>query len=856
MADIATTALQLDAMHKEWLAVQRRYHAQLITDDSSTSNNEQQEPQSEVPRRKRARCFISLSDPDLSEQFKGETELQFELPEEYPAAEPVFDLSHFQSRLSSEQFSTIDAAMKTRARELRGTLSLRKLLTFLDNNFYPLLLAATPAPATEEGTCEPPTHDADTSSPSTDARQELDSSVSDAAEPTSDELTGMTIEQSAAPATTTKTKAKKKRKEKDTSKTPCRFFLRQSCKNGDKCAFSHDITPRAAAPREATPATATAAAPARDKASSIEPTKSEQAVKPAKAKKEKKSKSSAPAQETKTSAPAKPTKAARVKPPRACKFFALNKCRDGDACKFLHEAKPAAPGAGESTLDSDKSTSSKRIAIAVLPATSSAEASAVSTTSSITARKDQVASTTAPTSSVNSSSSESWSEAQQKALDAALVKYPASLDKKMRWQRIASDVDGKSLNDCIDRYQLLCKIVRQTAQPSSSSAAATSVSTPTVSAPAPAPAAPVSVSATSTRAQSPPPRPTVTAAEPDDEQQPEDSSVNVDARIIPHSARTAIETEPAQSGAQIRLADLFLHAIGTLVPHRLVCQVQCTNCPLKLDAMLALDAPSVRKWCPRCSVLHLVTMRPVFAHASSDVVAYVDTNEHCRVVDVVPSDLLATCLECNTEVLFPRVTPTRRAEHACFACHTKLALLTRRYVVGEFASSTSSKHKQSSNGQSSPSAKSKGTTKRVVENFVVGQPLPNRGVCEHYRHSYRWFRFQCCGKAFPCDVCHDASDCAEANMGKIASRMICGLCSKEQSSQVKTCACGNEVGRKKVVTSHWEGGTGCRDPTRMAQTDKKKFRGLNKTESKKHNRVGAAAKLSRNGGRGGGSGSD
>lgn len=28
------------------------------------------------------------------------------------------------------------------------------------------------------------------------------------------------------------------------------------------------------------------------------------------------------------------------------------------------------------------------------------------------------------------------------------------------------------------------------------------------------------------------------------------------------------------------------------------------------------------------------------------------------------------------------------------------------------------------------------------------------GICKHYKHSYRWFKFPC-GNVFPCDVCHE-----------------------------------------------------------------------------------------------------
>ena len=39
------------------------------------------------------------------------------------------------------------------------------------------------------------------------------------------------------------------------------------------------------------------------------------------------------------------------------------------------------------------------------------------------------------------------------------------------------------------------------------------------------------------------------------------------------------------------------------------------------------------------------------------------------------------------------------------------------------------------------------------------------------------FRFPCCGKTYPCDVCHDDKEDHEM---KFANRMICGFCCKEQ----------------------------------------------------------------------------
>ena len=64
-----------------------------------------------------------------------------------------------------------------------------------------------------------------------------------------------------------------------------------------------------------------------------------------------------------------------------------------------------------------------------------------------------------------------------------------------------------------------------------------------------------------------------------------------------------------------------------------------------------------------------------------------------------------------------------------------------------------------------------------------GKPLPDFGTCKHYKKSYRWLRFPCCGKCFPCDICHDMKEDHEM---KFASRMICGYCCKEQVRMQRT----------------------------------------------------------------------
>lgn len=48
-----------------------------------------------------------------------------------------------------------------------------------------------------------------------------------------------------------------------------------------------------------------------------------------------------------------------------------------------------------------------------------------------------------------------WTQDQQRLLEEGLKKYPASMDKAERWNKIAGDVPGKTRKDCISRYKQL-----------------------------------------------------------------------------------------------------------------------------------------------------------------------------------------------------------------------------------------------------------------------------------------------------------------------------------------------------------------------------------------------------------------
>jgi hypothetical protein len=74
-------------------------------------------------------------------------------------------------------------------------------------------------------------------------------------------------------------------------------------------------------------------------------------------------------------------------------------------------------------------------------------------------------------------------------------------------------------------------------------------------------------------------------------------------------------------------------------------------------------------------------------------------------------------------------------------------------------------------------------------------------------------RFPCCGKAFPCDVCHETR---EDHPYELANRMICGFCAKEQPyTSGKPCiACKSSL-TGTTSSGFWEGGQGCRNKAKM-----------------------------------------
>ena len=102
-----------------------------------------------------------------------------------------------------------------------------------------------------------------------------------------------------------------------------------------------------------------------------------------------------------------------------------------------------------------------------------------------------------------------------------------------------------------------------------------------------------------------------------------------------------------------------------------------------------------------------------------------------------------------------------------------------------------------------------------------GKELPDYGACKHYKYSLRWFRFSCCNKVFPCDICHDETS---DHNNEYAKTILCGFCASEQSASNKLCSkCGKMFTKSEGGKKFWEGGKGCRNPQFMGTRDSHKY---------------------------------
>ncbi|KAL4804503.1 hypothetical protein BDV18DRAFT_31956 [Aspergillus unguis] len=239
-------------------------------------------------------------------------------------------------------------------------------------------------------------------------------------------------------------------------------------------------------------------------------------------------------------------------------------------------------------------------------------------------------------------------------------------------------------------------------------------------------------------------------------------------------------------------------------------QLDVRNIPQTKDSSGALS-PKVET-CKKCSNSMSIGFRRLLIHANSNRAGYLDL-DGCTVVDLLPSGFIPTCAECSTPFPGPGVVAVRgeSAMANCRQCHRKMVFKLPEVKFLHV-------------GSAAFTSRDRGPVRKKpkeVLGIVAGQELPRRGRCMHYSKSYRWFRFGCCAKVFPCDKCHDA---ATDHPNEHANRMICGFCSREQIYRPENCGICRAFLIGKAGSGFWEGGKGTRSKVLMSRKDPRKYK--------------------------------
>jgi uncharacterized CHY-type Zn-finger protein len=89
--------------------------------------------------------------------------------------------------------------------------------------------------------------------------------------------------------------------------------------------------------------------------------------------------------------------------------------------------------------------------------------------------------------------------------------------------------------------------------------------------------------------------------------------------------------------------------------------------------------------------------------------------------------------------------------------------------------------------------------RKLVGTYTYGRALPKTGNCKHTKNGFRYLRFPCCAKAYPCEKCHNEDPVCDHDIEK-AKSMICGYCAAEQIPIKDTClACNKPIAPTQLI---------------------------------------------------------
>ncbi|KAK2958697.1 putative CHY zinc finger domain protein [Blattamonas nauphoetae] len=300
----------------------------------------------------------------------------------------------------------------------------------------------------------------------------------------------------------------------------------------------------------------------------------------------------------------------------------------------------------------------------------------------------------------------------------------------------------------------------------------------------------------------------------------EEEAEESNSEDVPISSLPEISSsQPQRPVCTLKLDGLVLQHISLIRLSVLTVAVQCHRC-LNLNRIQLPHTHFSQQFafdCQRChNTLH-ITFHSSPVHEFSQILGFFTDCARCMPVDYLPSSWMGTCSNCSKDASFvnvgqgeqarklgqgfakdeaiDEVVRTRSTGRVCLKCYAQMTFVFDDVI---FLDNHGNQIRQIVRTEKKPKIKNQ------MLGFRLGQTLPKNGACRHFGHSYRWYRFPCCGKIYPCESCHDQE---EDHPALWAKRMICGYCAKEQLVANDCRNCGKTLSRPQA-SLHWEGGKG------------------------------------------------
>jgi hypothetical protein len=237
-----------------------------------------------------------------------------------------------------------------------------------------------------------------------------------------------------------------------------------------------------------------------------------------------------------------------------------------------------------------------------------------------------------------------------------------------------------------------------------------------------------------------------------------------------HASGPSLPTQTPERGTALSFPSIELHGIELLQVSVLNLSIKCDRCKTLNEITNLKDNLEKPSSCKKCATPFTVRFRQELIHQHSTRAGFIDATG-CTVADLLPryvpsplsqpsnpasspnppsssnSTFTPTCATCSTPSA-SGLTSVRgeTTTNVCRECHARFS-----FALPDVKFLAYSHHHQLP-----PTAGPRRKQEKL--GLHAGEPLPGRGSCEHYRKSYRWFRFGCCNKVYACDRCHDREE--------------------------------------------------------------------------------------------------